>query len=101
MSALDKDTLKAAGERLQKILVESYDQQTFNADFLEFVELALKGELLPEIVIEKVGDVFINPIFHPEYAAPHPYRHSIGYPEDSHVCVCGQAEEHEIHNVVP
>lgn len=95
---MDAETLKAAGKRLRKVRDESYDMDTFHHDFNEFIDLALKGELLPEIVVEKVGDVFINPIFNPEYAKPHEYLHSLGYPLEEPICVCGLREDDKKHS---
>jgi len=44
-----------------------------------------------------VDTIFKNPAFNPEYAVPHKYEHSIGYPEDKHICVCGEARDEQIH----
>lgn len=48
--------------------------------------------------IEYVGTIFRNPKFNPEYAEPHPYKHSIGYPNDK-ICICGKDEHDIIHEL--
>lgn len=46
-----------------------------------------------------VGIIFKNPAFYPEYAEPHKYEHSIGYPGDNPTCICGEKETTLIHKI--
>ena len=64
------------------------------------IKLMLKGELLPYPIIECIGIVYANPKFNPEYAKPHEYEHSTGYPDERHICVCGEEETALIHKEV-
>lgn len=97
LKSLDAETLQAAGKRLRSIVEDSYDDATFRTDLGLFVDSAEKGVLLPDMVVKKVGDVFINPKFNPEYAQAHEYRASSGYPEDVDICVCGLRQDDIIH----
>lgn len=52
-----------------------------------------------------VGDVeftsepiFINPKFNPEWAKPHSYKHSPGYPDNQLVCICGKPKGSTTHS---
>ncbi len=97
LNNLDPESLKAVGKRLKSIVEDSYDEGTFRSDLGLFIESAEKGVLLPDMVVEKVGDVFINPKFNPEYAKDHEYRVSVGYPAGADICVCGLRKHHSIH----
>jgi len=48
-------------------------------------------------VIGNLQVVFKNPNFNPEYAAPHKYEHSCGYPDSQDICICGKDETDQIH----
>jgi TATA-binding protein-associated factor Taf7 len=60
---MDSETLKKAGKRLKAIREESYDQETFDHDLDECIEHMLKGELLPDYVVEKVETLWTNKNF--------------------------------------
>lgn len=91
--------LEHGSELWKKMVIDSLKHQGKTLDwFYEQVEEALIKQEEGKVEIVQTGTIFINPKFNPEYARPHQYQHSDGYPEDEHICVCGLTKVNEIHN---
>jgi len=55
--------IKELGERLKQVREGSYDDKTFLSDLDELIDLALSGQILPQVVVKCTKTIYKNPDF--------------------------------------
>lgn len=87
--------LNHAAEFWKKMVSASLKHQ---GKTLEWFNEEVKESMNMEGVEFTSEPVFINPKFNPEWAKPHGYEHSPGYPDDQFICICGELRDSKVHN---
>lgn len=88
--------LEHANEYWKGMVTDSLKFQGRTLDWFNS-EVARSRVNEPEDMEIKKTPIFVNPKFNPEWARPHKYQHSPGYPGNQCVCICGKDRADRLH----